>query len=64
MPYRGVSHNGKGYRAAVTHEGVRHNLGTFETPEEAALAYNEAATLYKGEFVSLNELPPAFLATL
>ena len=31
------------YRAKLTHNGVLEHLGTFDTAEEAALAYNERA---------------------
>jgi len=41
--------------------GIRVNykqkyLGLFNSPEEAALAYNEAAKKYYGEFASLNDI--------
>ena len=35
---RGVSRHGRGYRATVGHNGQRHYLGIFDTPEEASKA--------------------------
>ncbi len=32
------------------------HVGTYKTPEEAALAYNEAARIYYGEFARLNNI--------
>ena len=52
--YRGVYRNGKRYRAALTHEGERYNLGTYNTPEEAALAYDMKARELRREFASPN----------
>lgn len=37
--------------------GKRIGLGFFATPEEAASAWNEAASSYYGEFARLNEIP-------
>jgi len=39
--YRGVYVHGSGYRARVTYQGKNHNLGTFETVEEAASKVQE-----------------------
>lgn len=39
-----------------TGEKKRRSLGCYATPEEAALAYNEAARLYFGDFAYLNEV--------
>lgn len=39
--YRGVSpHNGK-WRARLTLKGVQHIIGTYDTPEEASIAYKK-----------------------
>ena len=36
---------------------MNHHLGYFNTPEEAAIAYNIAAVKIHGEFATLNRLP-------
>lgn len=46
----------KRYMAQMTLDGKSIYLGRFETPEQAALAYNEAALKHHGEFARLNEL--------
>jgi hypothetical protein len=54
--YKGVSFDKKKYRyrAQIRHGGDPVFLGHFENPKDAALAYNEAAKKYHGEFAYLN----------
>jgi len=42
--------------SSIRVSGKTKHLGTFETPEEAARAYNAAATKYHGEYARLNEI--------
>lgn len=52
--FKGVDwHNGK-HRATIGKDGKHYHIGYFETPEEAAHAYDEAAKAIHGEFASLN----------
>lgn len=60
--YTGVTITNKGracqaYRASVWINGIQHMRHGFKTAEEAALAYNEMAIEYYGEFALLNEVP-------
>ena len=58
--YRGVAEvNGK-YRAAIFKGKERFDLGTFETAEEAAYAYNQKSIEWFGVTKSLNKLPKGF----
>jgi hypothetical protein len=54
--YKGVSRHKKSnkWRARIMLDGKEIYLGEHESEEEAALAYNEAAKLYHGEFARLN----------
>ena len=52
--YKGVDFNQGKWRARITQHGKRHFLGTFDTAEEAARAYDSKALELFGEFASLN----------
>ena len=45
------------WRAQITLKNKQLHLGYFNTPEQAALAYNEAAKRLHGEFAYLNAIP-------
>ena len=56
--YKGVSYRkdtGK-YSAQIHFNGKKISLGSFATEDEAALAYNEAARKYHGEFAYQNKI--------
>lgn len=56
--FKGVCWHVYGWQARITiGNHKRMSLGHFETPEEAARAYNEAALKLYGEFARLNKLP-------
>lgn len=42
------------YIARIMHEGIREEIGSFKTPEEAARAYDKRARELHGEFAALN----------
>jgi hypothetical protein len=57
--YKGVYRDKKSgkYRVKLTAGGKSIHVGVFEDKHEAALAYNEAALKYHGEFARLNDVP-------
>lgn len=55
--FKGTKKNGKKFAAKITKHGIEIHLGTFNTEVEAAIAYNEAAKIYHGEFAYLNNIP-------
>jgi hypothetical protein len=54
--YRGVTwhKSGNKWTAQITYDGKNHHLGYFEDEEEAAKAYDRAASAHKGEKAKLN----------
>lgn len=52
--YRGVCQDGKGFVASIRVRSIRKHIGTFKTPLEAALAYDEKARELLGDKVKLN----------
>ena len=54
--YKGVCKDRSKYRAVVYHLDKKINVGSFNTPEEAALAYNKKAIEIHGEFAYLNKV--------
>lgn len=53
-PYRGVLRDRKRFRAYINANGQRTNLGSFDSPADAALCYDAAARRLHGEFAVLN----------
>lgn len=45
------------YRAAITHMGVRYQIGVYKCEIEAARAYNEVALRIVGDYAVLNDIP-------
>lgn len=67
--YKGVHFHKKTQKwtAQIRFNGALIHLGSFTSPERAALAYNVAAQKYHGEFARLNEIgskPPLSLSGL
>lgn len=56
--YKGVYWNSchKKWNAHIHYFGKKIYLGRYSTEQEAAIAYNKAATLYFGEFAHINQL--------
>jgi hypothetical protein len=53
--YRGVYRTTSGrWRAQIKHGGIIHQLGSYDTPEQAARVWDEAAKQMHGEFAMLN----------
>ena len=52
--YKGVSKNGYNWCARIMVDSVGLYLGQYTDQDDAALAYNKAATLYFGEYALLN----------
>ncbi len=52
--FKGVSPMRGKWRAQIRFEGRKHHLGIFDSPEEAAEAYDEAARRLHGEFARTN----------
>jgi hypothetical protein len=52
--YKGVSKNGRGWKATIQLNGKPYYLKTWTTEVEAARAYDEAAKRLHGEFAVLN----------
>lgn len=52
--YKGVRRTSKGFQGRIGINGKRINLGTYITPELAAMAYNTAAIKYFGKFAHIN----------
>jgi hypothetical protein len=65
--YYGVYANNNRWQASLTCDGKTHNLGTFNTKEEAAVVYNKAAQEHRGSaalcnFVTTEEFETAAAA--
>lgn len=58
--YKGVffenDNKKKRYKVCISINNKRKHVGRYETANEAAIAYNDAAIKYYGEFARLNEL--------
>ena len=50
----GVNENGKKYKAMIWYGGKQHNLGTFDTKEQAGIAYDRFVVDKSTEEVSFN----------
>ena len=55
--YKGVSRFRSKWQAGIKVNYRRIHIGHFDTAEEAALAYNDAAQKHFGEFAVLNNIP-------
>ena len=57
--FLGVKRGKNSWIAQIKNKGKAVHLGTFTTKEEAALAYNEAAIMFRGSFARLNKVEKA-----
>jgi hypothetical protein len=55
--YRGVTKKGRRFKAQLYFDGIQNNLGTYDTPKEAAVAYDRAVIQHKLAFSKLNFVP-------
>jgi HNH endonuclease len=53
---KGITRCGNRWQALISSDGVKRYLGSFPTPYDAAVAYNQAALLYHGDYARLNDL--------
>jgi len=54
--YKGVHKNKNKWEVSIMANNIRHRLGHFDNPKEAALVYNEAAKKLHGAFAYQNEI--------
>lgn len=54
--FKGVHKNGGRWRATISANGIKYQLGSFGTEIEAAIAYNMKAKELHGEFAKLNTI--------
>jgi hypothetical protein len=52
-----VTKKGRRFKAQLYFEGTQNNLGTYDTPKEAAVAYDRAVIQHKLAFSKLNFVP-------
>lgn len=62
--YRGVRKDGKRYRATIYVNRKAIHIGMYETPEEAALAYNEKSKEYFGNEGKINSISAEQIAKI